>query len=170
MASDASDRAIADTHKNLSWLIDKFPISNFQFPKNFQFPIINISNNTVTIFKSDVKELYAKITAGIIDAIITEPFLGQPIRGNEKPETIEKIISNLSALYLEAFKIFAQLLKPRGKIVIVIPEWHVGNKIRKMDIFTAISKLGFKRLDDGNLIYKRENQKVWRNITVWEKI
>jgi len=154
IGTDVSDKAIADTRKNLEWLVEQLRITNYE----------------LRIEKSDIRKLTNKIASETIDAIVTEPFLGQPIKGNEKSETIEKIIKELDALYLETFKVFAKLLKPNGKIVIVIPEWHVSGKIRKMEILPAIPKLGFKRLDSGNLIYKREGQKVWRNITIWEKI
>lgn len=149
---DISDKAVNDTRKNLSWLARELRISNYE----------------LRIDKSDVKNLSDKILPRSIEAIVTEPFLGKPMRGNERPETVSAIASELQRLYLSAFAEFKKTLKPCGRIVIVIPEWHVGNDIVKLDIADKITQAGLRRVDAGDLLYMREGQKVWRNIQIWE--
>ncbi|MEK7167576.1 MAG: hypothetical protein AAB791_01085, partial [Patescibacteria group bacterium] len=60
-------------------------------------------------------------------------------------------------------------LNPNGRIVVVFPEWHLENTA-KLDIFPEIEKMGLKRLDQGDLMYHREKQKVWRQITIWQYV
>ncbi|MFA5020820.1 MAG: methyltransferase domain-containing protein [Patescibacteria group bacterium] len=153
IGADLSAKAVSDTKKNLAWLAGK----------------LNLKNCNLKIEQLNVKQLTEKIPNETINAIVTEPFLGQPMRGNEREETVKKIINELEKLYSESFAQFHQALKAGGHVVIVIPEWHIGGRVMKMDIFSAIERLGFKRLDRDNLIYKREGQKVWRKITIWEK-
>lgn len=153
IGTDSSDKAIADSQENLDWLADELQIKNYK----------------LKIQRLDSQNLSSEIKTNSIDAIVTEPYLGQPMKGNEKEGTIRKIISELEDLYLKSFQEFHKVLKTGSRAVVIIPEWHIGNRIMKMNIFPLIQKMGFKRLDEGDLIYKREGQKVWRNITVWEK-
>lgn len=152
IGTDLSVKAVNDTKENLAWLAKELKIKN-------DFKVDNL----------DARELSKKIKSNSLDAIVTEPYLGQPMKGNENEGTIRKIIAELEELYLQSFREFHKILKSGSRAVVVIPEWHIGNHIMKMNVFSSIQKLGFKRLDDGDLIYKREGQKVWRNITVWEK-
>lgn len=154
IGADFSDKAIGDTKNNLDWLAKELQIADLK----------------LRIEKSDVKNLSASLTEKSIDAIITEPFLGKPMRGNEKPETVKAIISELKKLYLQAFVQFKKILKKSGKLVIVIPQWHISGKIYQLEIEKEIAALGFKRLDEGNLIYRREGQKVWREIEIWTSL
>ncbi len=152
IGTDISKKAVSDSIKNLKWLTQELKIKEANWE----------------IQQSDVKTLSQKINQSSIDAIITEPYLGKPIKGNENEKIIKKIISDLEELYLESFIQFKKILKTEGKIVLVIPEWHLHGKIYQINIDLRLNKLGFKRLDAGNLIYKRENQKVWRKITIWK--
>ncbi|MFA6594182.1 MAG: DNA methyltransferase [Candidatus Buchananbacteria bacterium] len=150
IGTDLSEKAVSDSKKNLQWLAEE----------------LAIKNHGIRIEKLDVREL-SKIFNNI-DAIVTEPYLGKPIRGNENAEQINSIIAELSDLYLSAFQQFKKILAKSGKIVIIFPEWHLHDKIYRLNISERVSRLGFKRLDGGNLYYKREDQKVWRNITIWQ--
>ena len=118
--------------------------------------------------KADVKNLSREIPAGSIDAIITEPFLGKPMRGNERPETVRAIVDELQELYLQAFGEFKKVLKKSGRLVMVIPEWHIKGEIFKLRL-DGLEKAGWQRINGGDLMYKREDQKVWRNICIFER-
>lgn len=151
IGTDLSEKAIGDSKTNLDWLAEELQISNYE----------------LRLEKIDAKNLAENIKAKTIDAIITEPYLGKPIRGNENETLIKAIVSELTELYLAAFGQFKKVLKPDGKIVMVFPEWHLAGKVYRLSMNDRISRLGFKRLDKGDLYYKREDQRVWRNITVW---
>ncbi|MFA6228420.1 MAG: DNA methyltransferase [Patescibacteria group bacterium] len=150
IGTDLSDKAVADSQKNLQWLAEELKIKDYK----------------LKIEKLDVRELSKNFDS--VDAIITEPYLGKPIRGNENAEQIKSIIAELSDLYLSAFRQFKKVLAENGKIVMIFPEWHLHGKIYRLNISERVSQLGFKRLDSGDLYYKREDQKVWRNITIWQ--
>lgn len=153
IGTDSSNKAVEDTEENLDWLAGELSLKDYD----------------LKIEQLDARKLSREIKADSINAIVTEPYLGQPIKGNESEGTIRKIISELEDLYLKSFGEFFKIMATGSRAVVVIPEWHINGRIMKMNIFPQIERLGFKRLDEGDLIYKRENQKVWRNITVWEK-
>src|SRR5690606_12880834 len=119
--------------------------------------------------KLDVKDLSIKFKANSIDAIVTEPFLGPPVRGNESQTQVEKTIAMLESLYLSAFVQFAKVLVKGGKVVMVFPIYNLRNIQTKLDILSQIEKLGFVKLNKEELVYYRENQFVRRSIMIFEK-
>ena len=146
---DISAKAIQDTKNNLRWLGKTHEL------KTRSFHLYNVN----------VKQLSQTVPQA--DAIVSEPYLGPTIRENEKPERIEKIVQELSQLYLEAFAEFKKILTNNGKIVIVFPSFRIDKKIYELAITEEIKKLGFSQLTDDKLIYSRQGQKIYRNIKVF---
>ncbi|MEI6288206.1 MAG: DNA methyltransferase [bacterium] len=166
---DNSEKAINDSKENLKWLADKLParIATQSIAGG------RIKNEELRIFKSDVRNLSQEIKEKSVDAIITEPYLGPAMRGSESEEKIQQIINELEDLYTLAFAEFKKVLKAGGKAIVIMPEWHIQNKIWNLSAsgrIEKVKKMGFEKLDKNNLYYKREDQKVWRQITVWQKI
>ncbi len=153
LGSDLSEKAVLNAQKNADWLIEKLRIKNYE----------------LKIFNCDVRQLSQKLAKNSIAAIVTEPFLGQPIKGNEKEGTIKKIAAEVEELYSAAAGEFKKVLQAGGRVVLVVPQWHVAGKIYKFDIATIIKQAGFRRLDSNDLIYGRPEQKVWRQIVIFEK-
>jgi tRNA G10 N-methylase Trm11 len=151
IGSDLSDKAVSDSKINLDWLVDTDKLENI---------------NT-KVYSLDVKKISDKIAAESIDAIATEPYLGPPIKGSENEQQIRQIIAELEGLYLKAFNEFSKILKPGGRIVIVRPSWHM-DKTYDINIDKQIEQLGFRKQNTDELVYKREGQKVWRYIEIWQ--
>ncbi len=177
--SDKSEKAVSDTKANLEWLA-----------KNLEVKV-----EDVAVVQLDVAQL-AKHVSGI-DAIISEPYLGPALRGHESKAEIEKNIEGLNQLYLGAFEQFAKVLNLGGKVVLVFPSFRIGHEILNLSILgkredvpssstprlgnsksetsrfsrstSSIKNLGFTQLDDDKLIYSRPDQKVYRNIKVFQK-
>lgn len=161
IGSDISDKAINDTNENLDWLL-KITNSKSQISNKLQ-----IQNSKFQILKADVKEISKKVSN--IDAIVTEPYLGPPMKGNEKIKDVEKVIGQLSDLYGEAFSEFRKILNTNGRVVIVFPAFRVGNEVLELPVLPRIKKLGFTQINKDKLIYSREGQKVWRQIYVFKQ-
>ena len=168
IGSDISEKAVQDSQENIKWYQERFDkkIDNY-------------------IFRSDVKNLLEEgIEKDSIDSIVSEGYLGQPLRGNEDFTFIQNQISVLSDLYLESFKIFKSLLKNKGCVIITLPIFVIDNSSphsrsgkageKHLEIIKEIENIGFKEellLEDAkSLIYKREKQKVYRNILKFIKI
>lgn len=147
--SDKSSKAIEDTKKNLVWLADT----------------LKINTSGVKVFLHDVINLSDKLSE--IDAIVSEPLLGPPLRGHESPQEIKRIVRDLEELYLAAFEQFIKILNPGGKVVMIFPSFMVDKNIYRLNIEEQIKNLGFTQEDDGKLIYFREGQKVYRNIKIF---
>ncbi|NUM25971.1 MAG: RsmD family RNA methyltransferase [Candidatus Buchananbacteria bacterium] len=151
IGADVSDKAIKDTKDNLQWLSHN----------------LNVAIDKVKVYHHDVRSISQVVTS--VDAVVTEPFLGPPLRGNEKEYAIKKNIEVLSELYLSAFHEFAKIVDREGKIVMVLPEFRLGREELKMPILDKIKKMGFSQLNKDRLVYGRPDQKVWRQIYVFKR-
>ncbi len=127
----------------------------------------------VEIFKSGVAELSKNLRANSIDAIVAEPLLGKPLRGQETKQELLKQASELKKLYLEAFTQFSKILKHQGKVVFIIPRFKYADEWITIDCKNEIEKIGFTALpffeDQLRLVYSRPNQRVAREIWRFEK-
>jgi tRNA G10 N-methylase Trm11 len=156
--TDVSPKAIEDTKKNIAWAQN------------------NQSNNTSTsinILELSSSDLSQKISTRSIDLIVTEPYLGKPLRGREKKEELQKQIMELKKIYLTAFKEFYKILKPKGTVVFVVPRFRWGNEWMRIACAEEIKKIGFKinpALPSHDfLLYARPDQHVGREIWKFEK-
>lgn len=151
--SDFSPKAVKDTKENLNWLL-----------KNFN------AKAKIEIIESDIKNLDKKIDANSIDIIVSEPFMGDArfIARQNRMSDINKVKDELQILYGLAFEKFKKILSPNAMIVFIFPVFHMANQ----DIYTLdkkiISQLGFEYQLDKDIIYSRPDQKVKRQITVWQ--
>ncbi|MCD4705294.1 methyltransferase domain-containing protein [bacterium] len=152
IGSDISEKAVIDSQENLKWYQERFDNNVHHY-----------------VFKSDVKDLIKEgIEKNSIDCIVSEGYLGKPLRGNESAEFIKKQILELEKLYLDSFRIFAKILKSQGVVVISLPIFHTFQQDFYLKVLDDIQDLGFKiesLLEEADIIvYKRENQKVFRQI------
>ena len=157
IGSDNSQKAVDDTKVNIDWVAKQF---HQELPSN-------------KIFKSEVLELSKKLLTDSIDAIVTEPYLGKPLRGQETKHELLSQANQLKDLYLRAFQQFHKILKPKGKVVFIIPRFKHTNEWITIDCKNEIEKIGFKALpffeNQLRLVYARPNQRVAREIWRFEK-
>lgn len=158
VASDISPRAVADTDQNLAWTIKQSGLHNLK----------------TNIFEADVRHLPSKLPTSSVTTIVSEPFLGPPMQGDESDQKIHFVHLELMGLYRRAFEAFAKILKRDGVVVFVFP--FFGSK--HVSILREIEALGFKAeailpgkaaealglKTPVGLSYKREDQKVGRDI------
>ncbi len=167
IGGDINPEILAGAKQNLEWLAKTYTLN----PEIYN------------LIESDVRMLSEKISPHSTDAVVTEPYLGPPLQGNEPPEKISQIIKELSALYLTSFRELKKILKPDGKIVIAFPVFRRKNENLFLPILDEIKKIGFEPTDllpekfsrlnflqitkRGSVIYSRPDQKVLREIFIF---
>ena len=167
VGTDKDAQAVAQTKENLNWLRKQGVAGSIEL---YQMPVANLRQR----FKAESFE-----------AIVTEPYLG-PARALQKswsPEKLSGLSQELGLLYINALKQFFQLLKPRGRVVMIWPVFRSGFGQRYIEQLRAISKVGFELktptiaqtslksllTERQTLLYRRSGQKVGREILVWQK-
>ena len=159
MGSDISPKAVADTKANVAWMLEKLRAP---------------TATEVKIFELDVKDLLNKMEKKSIGAVVSEPFLGPPLRGGESDQKKHFIFLELMGLYRRAFTAFSHVLKPGASVVFVFPV--IDNK--HVNLLRDLETLGFKAeallpthaatalglKTPVGLMYKRPDQLVGRDI------
>ncbi len=165
--SDISKKAVQDSRINLKWLKEKLNLAD-----KYDYGL--------RIKQIDAEKLSDYFEENYFDAIITEPYLGPPLRDNEKDSYLQEIIKELSELYIRFFIQAKEVLKDNGKIVIIFPVFILNDKKLFLPILDKIEKIGFKiknplsmewgfKISERNsLIYSRPDQRVQREILMWE--
>lgn len=159
IGADISKKAIKQTQENLNWLFKQI-----KQEKKYQ------------LILSDVRNISEKIPQESIGAIISEPYLG-PIKIKNQEEEIKKIIKELSDLYFTSFREFKKILKPKGKVVIVSPVFILKKKKYFLPLKHKLKNQGWQIINplektayfSSPLIYCQPNQKIWREILIFQK-
>ncbi|MCC7357528.1 hypothetical protein IT408_03410 [Candidatus Uhrbacteria bacterium] len=165
ISSDIAEKQVADTKRNLLWLL-KQHILRPDDTERFQ------------TFTSDARIISRYLGGKLIDAVVTEGYLGPPLRGHEKIEQLEKTVSLIEEIWVDCLNEFAKILKPRGRIVGVWPAYKTRMGMARVDLTPRLSELGFRLIEPledwesehGPLLYMRPEQHVARRIVILERL
>jgi tRNA G10 N-methylase Trm11 len=157
--SDISTKAIADTNTNNAWL---------------HTHIAPHTSATITVFEHDIRSVPKTIPVHSVDGVMTEPFLGPPLKGLETLETLKKNTAELVGLYQKTFASLTEVLKPGARVVFILPRFRAGkDSVRTAEkTVPAIASLGFKPQPllpvemhrEPYVLYDRPGQHVGREI------
>ena len=173
IGSDIKKTAIDNTKINLEWLF-----KNYSFLKKEDYQIKLIVCNALKIS--------SKIPLKSIDAVASEPFLGDPKLKFASIIKIFKEIKKLEIFYTQVFKEFKKIIKDDGVIVIIFPVFRFKNKFFYLEILEELKKIGFrsknflpgsitdssilglKITSRNSIIYYRPGQTVSREIFIFQ--
>ena len=190
IGTDLEQNMIASTQKNFQWLIQQnTPFSNSRQRRTGALASLGMELENVKLLTTPVEELSRHLQPRSVDAIVTEPYLGPTRHGTWN---IEHGTKELIELYIAAFREFAKILKPGGRVVFIFPAFkqklsfglHPRQKLsfeqpndllKTSDhVLPEIKKLGFQPIPllpkpypldpSPSLIYSRPDQRVLREI------
>ena len=179
VGSDISAKAVTDSKENLAWLVGTVGTAHCAVRPDYK------------IFQCDARNVSSKIPPQSINAIVAEPYLGPPLRGNINEKDLKKIMIELSDLYLASLQEFKKVLRKEGRVVMVWPVWRgirgQGSGFRGgkfLSIMDDVKKLGYQIknslpdnmdkgmfyevTDRGTIAYGREGQRVMREIVIMQ--
>ncbi len=165
--SDLDARGVDRTGTNLKWLKQAVPGKSFVW--NLQ--------------AVDVRQLDSFIKQKKFDVIVTEPYLGPPLNGQESAADLKIIQKELGDFYRAFLKNLHQALKQDGRLVMVWPALRFKNEgYLFLDLLKQLKQIGFRAVNllpklapadwltnRGSYLYQRPDQKVIREIWVLEK-
>lgn len=150
--SDIAEAMVRSTTENINWLTNQY---------NLSIPF--------DVFIADATRI-DKVPEGQY-SIVTEGYLGTMLSNTPTPDQIEQLRGELSHLYLNFLKKIKSLSNQPQSIVLSLPCWQTKEALNMLEIIDQINNLGytvkqFKSVETNNLIYKREEQIVGRQIVV----
>jgi tRNA (guanine10-N2)-dimethyltransferase len=160
IGSDISNVAVKDSQENIRWLLREYPELH----------------SDIEITLQDARAVTARPTV-----VVTEPYLGKPLHGNETVHTLEDRAKELRALYLAAMRQWYAILPTGGRVVMVWPQ--MGDGAVQIQLDQEVTALGFRSqplLDqesaqalkvehERSILYGRPDAKVKREIRYWVK-
>ncbi|MFH0814506.1 MAG: methyltransferase domain-containing protein [Candidatus Falkowbacteria bacterium] len=145
LGSDFSAKAVEDSRKNIAWIEQQ---TNKQF--------------NIEIAQLDARILSNEVAKNSIDVIVTEPFLGKPLWGNEPLNVIKQQVSELEIFYAEILEQLAVVLKKTGTLVIIVPSFNIKQQTFNLNLEKILAQTNLKIV--GSWQYSRPGQHVIRNI------
>lgn len=156
--SDISEDAITNTKKNLDWLRHTYD---------------SVAPLYANIFIGDATHLSSHMAADSADAIVTEPFMGEPVDKKDiptlTPQRVKNILKGLEKLYIGSLREWTNILKPGGKVVIAMPAYDIQRVVvRVKNVVDRCESLGYT-LITGPIEYSRPHAVVRREFYIFQK-
>ncbi len=152
IGTDQSPEVITQAMANLVWLRREYPA---------------LTLGTASFFAADATHVSTVVTAGSVDAIVTEPFMGS--QKTASAADTKNILRGLEKLYLGCLKQWRHVLKPQGKIIMALPQYHVlGKTYTVKTVIDRCETLGYTTLA-GPIEYSRPQAKVRREFYIFQK-
>lgn len=168
---DASPRMVRAAKTNMDWLA-----KNFRVNPSLR-PMIALND----IHTPPPRRL------GQYDVLVSEPYLGAPVRKPLLDEVLTKRLTQLGRLYLAALKACRKVLLTDGAVSLILPAFRHGRGDQTFELLPdsfldAVARLGYSKahivpdqLQDiwpdgsrGTIIYARPDALVGREISLWK--
>jgi len=157
---DNDRQAVQRAQENIRWLMKEYPEIK----------------TSVEISLGDARSVNIHPTV-----IVTEPYLGKPLHGNESRGWLVNQAEELQQLYLQAMGQWAKIIKPAGHLVMIIPEFKFAQEKIIIDLVPAAARLGWTAqpllsefglaalsvVDPTEVEYGRPDAKLRRQIRKW---
>ncbi len=158
VGSDISETAVRKAKKNLEWLRREYP------------EVAPLYSN---IFVSDATHVSRVLTPASVDAIVTEPYMGETVEGKNlvhlTPERVKNILKGLEKLYIGSLREWVTIVKPHARIVMAMPSYAIGRGIFGVKkVVDRCESLGYTLLT-GPIEYSRPQAVVRRMFYVFQK-
>ncbi|MDD5417104.1 MAG: hypothetical protein PHU12_03975 [Candidatus Aenigmarchaeota archaeon] len=162
--SDIDESCIKSAIENLEWLEKEYKVT---------------INPKEKVMVGDATKLTEYFKPESIDAIVTEPDLGPPLKFRAKPIRAVKIIEHLRSLYEKTLEQMSVILKTGKRIVIILPYFEIDEKRIQMDVKDMARKNKLRivdPLDKYNIPHYfpfldyEERHKTIRQIMILEKL
>lgn len=156
---DISQDAVAKAAKNLSWARAEYGFLDTPEPD---------------LYTGDATHVSEHFGPESVDAIATEPFMGEPVKipeGERFPaHKAKNILKGLEKLYTGSLREWHSVLKPGSRVVMAMPAYETDQGVMRVkNVVDRCENLGYTR-SIGPLEYSRPQAIVRREFFVFEKI
>jgi len=153
LGSDMSEKAVSDTKRNIDWLKKER----------------GLATGEIEIFQHDATNQNPIIKNDSLDAIVTEPFLGKPLRGRESNKDLQDQKVQLETMYREALRTLSDKLKKGGRIVMIVPRFRHKGAWITLGLKDTFEEVGLRNDPESPYHYARPEQHVGREVWVLTK-
>jgi tRNA G10 N-methylase Trm11 len=165
LGTDIDEECCLAAIENLYWLSQDYSLGLQDLDKK--------------IMRMDATKLSKAFGPKSIDAIVTEPNLGPALKIAPGQNKAEGILRGLKPLYQKSLQEFSFVLKPGGRVCMVLPRFEFGEHFAHPEALKLAARAGLKPVDilkkhniQGSFPYvdKEQRHKTIREIWVFEKM
>jgi len=165
MGTDIDEGCCVAAIENLFWLSQDYKL--------------NLEELETKIMRADATKLSKVFEPKTIDVIVTEPNLGPALKIAPDQNKAEGILRGLKPLYQKSLQEFSSILKPGGRVCIVLPRFEFGEHYAHPEAQKMAAKAGLRPVNimekhglPGEFPYvdKEERHRTIREIWVFEKV
>lgn len=162
IGSDIDQKQLTDSTKNLAWMKEQNLLSEKQVA-------------STTLFCADVRQAQTHLKPNSVDVVVTEGYLGAPLRGHETQPFLDHQCREIQKLWAETLRTIHSILRPNGIVVGVWPAFRTDHGEGRVNLRKELSALGydwvdpFDTPDPSPLQYHRAGQWVIRTIFIAKK-
>ena len=184
LGSDAKAIMVNATEQNVRWL------QQLAADKK-----MSLSTSPPVVFQHDIRLPYKRIAPASVDAIVTEPYLGEPLSAPLPADKAVKREHDLADLYLAFFRNAQTVLKNGAFVTFILPAFAKASfsakatadkpasrfRLFPASFLDAVTKLGYdlshvvpnelqqayEASERGTLVYARPEALVGRELTLW---
>lgn len=152
--TDLNEKMVRYSRDNLNWLFERYPIKTSVY-----YETADATDHT---WRKPV------------DVVACEGYLGHPFASEPTKEALMETIQTCNVIMRKFLKNIGTQLAPGTRICIAAPAWFVRGQIHYLPVFDDLKPLGYERLafahaSERDLIYRREDQVVGRELVVLTK-
>lgn len=149
IGADIVREVVNNAQENLRWIGQKYGVS----PETYQ------------VYHADATHIADILQEGSVDAIVTEPFLGDPslaLVDQHDLKKVQNMLKGLEKLYIGCLKEWKTVIKPHGIIIMAFPLVVVhDHELTVKKVIDRCERLGYS-VEDGPWIYARPQAFVKR--------
>ncbi len=154
-SSDIDPEQVKDSEGNMRWIADR--------------GLIPYEALATTRFVTSAAAFAQTRVSSPVDVIVTEGYLGTPLKGRESSAMLEQEATNIENIWNEALPTFAKLQPSGGVLVGIWPVFTSEEGELLVDATEAAEAAGYTFSGPKDLIYARPEQFVQRRIVVLHK-
>lgn len=167
IGSDIDAKQIIDATKNLDWLVEKRIFSQEQ-------------RNSIKLITIPVQSIDQHIPAASVDLIVTEGYLGKPLRGHENQTFLDHQKHEIERLWAEAIPHLAAIQPENSILCMCLPSFKTTHAQATCELkpsfyenfYTPCSPSDQSPLTSHQstpLSYSRDNQYIKRNLLFFKR-
>lgn len=150
--TDLSEKMVRYSRDNLNWLFEKY---------RFQTGVMyETADATEHIWRKP------------IDLVACEAYLGHPFASEPSKEALMETIQTCNVIMRKFLKNIGEQLEPGARLCIAAPAWVVRSQtyhLPVLDELQGYERIGFVHAEKRDLIYRRSDQVVGRELVVLMK-
>ncbi len=149
--TDLSPKMVRYSEENIKWLFERYPIKAQQ--------------------RYETADATDHSWQKPIDVVACEAYLGHPFASEPDKKSLTETINTCNVIMRKFLRNIKTQIEPGTPLCIAMPAWHVKGETHHLPLLKTLDEIGYNRIafvhaKDDDMIYRRDDQVVGRELVV----